>query len=147
MNINTLPIVVSAIGLKTTLDIVSTGFSTLKTSTSALIACRHPHKDIASFLAKSDLLFKFTIMKSFVDEIDYQNTLYVKTVTSLVQGISVILDKINDIFTEITKISEYNKKIYFSYFKMNVDVQVSSLEELGYLLESRFHLLCNILQS
>jgi hypothetical protein len=133
MNINTLPIVVSAIGLKTTLDIVSTGFSTLKTSTSALIACRHPHKDIASFLAKSDLLFKFTIMKSFVDEIDYQNTLYVKTVTSLVQGISVILDQINDIFTEITKISE--------------DIQVSSLEELGYLLESRFHLLCNILQS
>jgi hypothetical protein len=53
-----------------------------------------------------------------------------------------ILDKINDIFTEITKISEYNKKIYFSYFKMNVDIQVSSLEELGDLLESRFHLLC-----
>jgi hypothetical protein len=79
MNINTLPIVVSAIGLKTTLDIVSTGFSTLKTSTSALIACRHPHKDIASFLAKSDLLFKFTIMKSFVDEIDYQNTVYVNS--------------------------------------------------------------------
>jgi hypothetical protein len=98
-------------------------------------------------LAKSDGLFKFTIMKSFVDETDYQNTLYVKRGNSLVQGISVISDKINDILTETTKISEYNKKIYFSYFKMNVDVQVSSLEELGELLESRFYLLYSVLQS
>lgn len=86
-------------------------------------------------------------MKMIIDEIDCQNTVYIKTVNALVQGMSVTLDKINEVFTEITKISEHNKKIYFNYFKLNLDRQVSSLEELDELLEKRFQLLCNVLQS
>jgi hypothetical protein len=82
-------------------------------------------------------------MKFLVDEMHYQNTLFVKTVNWCEgnQCNPVILDKINNIFAEITKISEFNKKVYFSYFKKNVNLHVSSLDELGDLLERLLQLL------
>jgi coenzyme F420-reducing hydrogenase gamma subunit len=41
-------------------------------------------------------------------------------------GITVILDRINDIFTAIQQ-----KQILQTFQKLNVDLQVSSLKELG----------------
>jgi hypothetical protein len=73
MNINTLPVIVTTIGIKTTIDLVSTSLSALKASASALISSKKPVKDISTYLAKSDLLFKFTVIKSFIDEIDCES--------------------------------------------------------------------------
>lgn len=118
---------ITKVGLSPTYDIIK-GASTLTKS----ILTKPKSKSITKFMKESDLLFKFEVIKNYLNHVD-KNTLGYKGLNDVIVEIETILEKIK-------RDLELNQKVILPFFRINVDRNLTRLEELDNLLKIRFEL-------
>jgi hypothetical protein len=118
---------ITKVGLSPTYDIIK-GASTLTKS----ILTKPKSKSITKFMKESDLLFKFEVIKNYLNHVD-KNTLGYDGLNDVIVEIETILEKIK-------RDLELNQKVILPFFRINVDRNLTRLEELDSLLKIRFEL-------
>jgi chromatin segregation and condensation protein Rec8/ScpA/Scc1 (kleisin family) len=114
--------------------------SGLVSSLSYLITISYD-KELMQIILSSDIINDIKIIKNFLDENNIKN-IENKTVIECINDINDTLKNLETIIKNITDKIEYNKSLWFSYFRTyNLQQDREELKILITQLEHRFNLL------
>ena len=151
MNSQLLPYyLVSTVGVKAAIDIVSVSLRTINNTTRAVtnIMTQKPHKtnkDLKDFIQTVDLVFKLNVIREFILDINQTRS---KSVLSAIEGVNEMLIEIENVTDKIQNNIEYNKSLYLKYFfKIDNTASINQLEMFVNKLLERFKMLCTVQQA
>lgn len=133
--LNTLPLAV--LGAKTSLDLITTSFNVTKSTTSFLAKMVIPkkHRDLKEYFNDSDINFKLLAVSAYINK-NPDNICY--------DGMIEIITKISNVLTKIYLKQKLNKDMRIKYFNFNYDNEITDLESLTKLLDSRLDLMVKL---